>query len=116
VFVDGSGVGDVGNIVIRDRSKLSQDGVIIVVITLDKMKGCVVAGPDIVSRGFVYVRESGQLMVEAKQKVRQALANCETAKITEWAAIKGNVRDALSKFVYEKTHRSPMILPIIMEV
>lgn len=116
VFVDGSGVGDVGNIVIRDRSKLSQDGVIIVVITLDKTRGCVVAGPDMVSRGFVYVRESGQLMVEAKQKVRQALANCETNKITEWAAIKSNVRDALGKFVYERTHRSPMILPIIMEV
>jgi len=116
VFVDGSGVGDVGNIVIRDRSKLSQDGVIIVVITLDKVRGCVIAGPDIVSRGFVYVRESGQLMVEAKQKVKQALANCEAGKITEWAAIKGNVRDILGKFVYEKTHRSPMILPIIMEV
>jgi len=116
VFVDGSGVGDVGNIVIRDRSKLSQDGVIIVVITLDKLKGCVVAGPDIVSRGFVYVRESGQLMVEAKQKVRMALAHCETNHITEWAAIKSNVRDVLGKFVYERTHRSPMILPIIMEV
>jgi len=116
VFVDGSGVGDVGNIVIRDRSKLSQDGVIIVVITLDKARGCVIAGPDIVSRGFVYVREAGQLMIESKQKVRQVLANCETGKITEWAAIKGNIRDALGKFVYEKTHRSPMILPIIMEV
>ena len=116
VFVDGSGVGDVGNIVIRDRSKLSQEGVIIVVITMDKVRGCVVAGPDIVSRGFVYVRESGQLMVEAKQKVRQALANCEAGQVTEWAAIKGSVRDTLSKFVYERTHRSPMILPIIMEV
>lgn len=116
VFVDGSGVGDVGNIVIRDRSKLSQEGVIIVVITMDKVRGCVVAGPDIVSRGFVYVRESGQLMVEAKQKVRQALANCEANQITEWAAIKASVRDTLGKFVYEKTHRSPMILPIIMEV
>ncbi len=116
VFVDGSGVGDVGNIVIRDRSKLSQDGVIIVVITLDKVSGCVVAGPDMVSRGFVYVRESGQLMVEAKQKVKQALANCETNKITEWAAIKSSVRDVLGKYVYEKTHRTPMILPIIMEV
>lgn len=116
VFVDGSGVGDVGNIVIRDRSKLSQEGVIIVVITMDKVRGCVVAGPDIVSRGFVYVRESGQLMVEAKQKVRQALANCEANQVTEWAAIKASVRDTLGKFVYEKTHRSPMILPIIMEV
>lgn len=116
VFVDGLGVGDVGNIVMRDRSKLSQDGVLIVVITMDKESGCVVAGPDLVSRGFVYVRESGQLMVEAKQKVRQALANCEANKVIEWAAIKGSVRDALSKYVYEKTRRSPMILPIIMEV
>ena len=116
IFVDGLGVGDVGNIVIRDRSKLSQDGVLVVVVTIDKEKGCVVAGPDLVSRGFVYVRESGQLMVEAKQKVRQVLANCETSQITEWAMIKANVRDALSKLVYEKTGRSPMILPIIMEV
>lgn len=116
VFVDGSGVGDVGNIVIRDRSKLSQDGVIIVVVTMDKVRGCVVAGPDMVSRGFVYVRESGQLMVEAKQVVKQALANCEANQITEWAAIKSSIRDALGKFVYERTHRSPMILPIIMEV
>lgn len=116
VFVDGLGVGDVGNIVIRDRSKLSQDGVFIVVVTIDKTRGCVVAGPDLVSRGFVYVRESGQLMVEAKQKVRQVLDNCETSQITEWAMIKSSVRDALSKLVYEKTGRSPMILPIIMEV
>lgn len=116
VFVDGLGVGDVGNIVMRDRSKLSQDGVLIVVITIDKERGCVVAGPDLVSRGFVYVRESGQLMVEAKQKVRQVLANCEANKVVEWASIKGSVRDTLSKFVYEKTRRSPMILPIIMEI
>ena len=116
IFVDGLGVGDVGNIVIRDRSKLSQDGVLVVVVTIDKERGCVVAGPDLVSRGFVYVRESGHLMLEAKQKVRQVLANCETSQITEWAMIKANVRDALSKLVYEKTRRSPMILPIIMEV
>ena len=116
IFVDGLGVGDVGNIVIRDRSKLSQDGVLVVVVTIDKEKGCVVAGPDLVSRGFVYVRESGHLMLEARQKVRQVLANCETSQITEWAMIKSNVRDALSKLVYEKTGRSPMILPIIMEV
>ena len=116
VYVDGLGVGDVGNIVIRDRSKLSQDGVLVVVVTIDKERGCVVAGPDLVSRGFVYVRESGHLMLEAKQKVRQVLANCQANQITEWAMIKGNVRDALSKLVYEKTGRSPMILPIIMEV
>jgi len=116
VYVDGLGVGDVGNIVIRDRSKLSQDGVLIVVVTIDKEKGCVVAGPDLVSRGFVYVRESGQLMVEAKQKVRLALDHCEAGRITEWAVIKDNVRDALSKFIYEKTGRRPIILPIIMEI
>jgi len=116
VFVDGLGVGDVGNIVIRDRNKLSQDGVLVVVVTIDKERGCILAGPDLVSRGFVYVRESGQLMVEARQRVRQVLANCEAGKITEWAMIKSSVRDALSKLVYEKTGRSPMILPIIMEV
>jgi len=116
VYVDGLGVGDVGNIVIRDRSKLSQDGVLVVVVTIDKERGCVVAGPDLVSRGFVYVRESGHLMLEAKQRIRQVLAHCETNQITEWAMIKNNVRDALSKLVYERTGRSPMILPIIMEV
>ncbi len=116
VFVDGLGVGDVGNIVIRDRNKLSQDGVLVVVVTIDKERGCILAGPELVSRGFVYVRESGQLMVEARQRVRQVLANCEAGKITEWAMIKSSVRDALSKLVYEKTGRSPMILPIIMEV
>lgn len=116
IFVDGLGVGDVGNIVIRDRSKLSQDGVLVVVVALDKASGCVVAGPDIVSRGFVYVRESGQLMVEARQKVRQVLDNCQVNQVTEWMPMKNNLRDALSKLVYEKTGRSPMILPIIMEV
>jgi len=116
VFVDGLGVGDVGNIVIRDRSKLSQDGVLIVVVTMDKEKGCVVAGPDLVSRGFVYVRESGQLMVEAKQKVRLALTQCENGQITQWSMIKDSIRDSLSKFIYEKTGRRPIILPIIMEV
>ncbi|HEY3426121.1 MAG TPA: ribonuclease J [Negativicutes bacterium] len=116
VFVDGLGVGDIGNIVIRDRSQLSQDGVLVAVVTLDKERGCVVAGPDLVSRGFVYVRESGQLMIDAKQKVRQALANCEAGQITEWAAIKTSIRDVLGKFVYEKTGRRPVILPIIMEV
>lgn len=116
VFVDGLGVGDIGNIVLRDRQQLSQDGVLIVVVTMDKERGCVVAGPDLVSRGFVYVRESGPLMDEAKQRVRQALEKCETGKITQWAAIKASIRDSLGKFIYDKTHRRPMILPIIMEV
>ena len=116
VYVDGLGVGDIGNIVIRDRSQLSKDGVLIVVLTMDKERGCVVAGPDLVSRGFVYVRESGQLMDEAKKKVRQALAKCEEGQVTEWAAIKASIRDILGKFIYEKTRRRPMILPIIMEI
>jgi len=116
VFVDGLGVGDVGNIVLRDRQLLSQDGVLIVVVTLDKGSGGIVAGPDLVSRGFVYVRESGSLMGEAKQQVKQALDKCEAGQVTEWAAIKTSIRDALSKFIYEKTRRRPIILPIIMEV
>lgn len=116
VLVDGLGVGDVGNIVLRDRRQLSQEGILIVVITMDKQRGCVLAGPDIVSRGFVYVRESEQLMDEAKIKVRQTLEKCEVNNITEWATIKSSVRDTLGKYLYEKTRRRPMILPIIMEV
>jgi len=116
VLVDGLGVGDVGNIVLRDRRQLSQEGILIVVMTMDKQRGCVLAGPDIVSRGFVYVRESEQLMDEAKIKVRQTLEKCELNNITEWATIKSSVRDTLGKYLYEKTRRRPMILPIIMEV
>lgn len=116
VLVDGLGVGDVGNIVLRDRRQLSQEGILIVVMTMDKQRGCVLAGPDIVSRGFVYVRESEQLMDEAKLKVRQTLEKCEVNNITEWATIKSSVRDTLGKYLYEKTRRRPMILPIIMEV
>ena len=116
VLVDGLGVGDVGNIVLRDRKQLSQDGILVVVLTMDKQRGCLVAGPDIVSRGFVYVRESEQLMDEAKERVKQALDKCELNQITEWATIKSNVRDSLGKYLYEKTRRRPMILPIIMEI
>jgi len=116
VLVDGLGVGDVGNIVLRDRRQLSQEGILIVVMTMDKQSGCVLDGPDIVSRGFVYVRESEQLMDEAKDKVRQTLEKCELNNITEWATIKSSVRDTLGKYLYEKTRRRPMILPIIMEV
>lgn len=116
ILVDGLGVGDVGNIVLRDRRQLSQDGILIIVVTMNKEEGIVVAGPDIVSRGFVYVRESETLMDEAKDKVKQALEKCELNSITEWATIKTNVRDALGKYLYERTRRRPMILPIIMEV
>ena len=116
VLVDGLGIGDVGNIVLRDRKQLSQDGILIVVVTLDKHKKRVVSGPDIVSRGFVYVREAEDLMDEAKVKVSLALDKCHEKNITEWASIKANIRDALGKFLYDKTRRRPMILPIIMEV
>ena len=116
VMVDGLGVGDVGNIVLRDRRQLSQDGILIVVVTMNKQTHRVVAGPDIVSRGFVYVRESEALMDEATARVHQALDRCEDEKVKEWAAIKSNVRDALGRYLFEKTRRRPMILPIIMEV
>ncbi len=116
VLVDGLGVGDIGNIVLRDRKQLSQDGILIVVMTISKELGTVVAGPDIVTRGFVYVRESESLLDEAKEKVRQTMAKCGESRINEWALIKAQVRDVLGKLFYEKTRRRPMILPIIMEV
>ena len=116
VLVDGLGVGDVGNIVLRDRKHLSQDGLLIVVMTLEKESGIVVAGPDIISRGFVYVREAENLMDEAKAVVRRALDRCEDKHIVEWSQIKTIVKDDLREFVWQKTKRSPMILPIIMEV
>ncbi|WP_031514459.1 ribonuclease J [Desulfofalx alkaliphila] len=116
VLVDGLGVGDVGNIVLRDRKQLSQDGILIVVVTINRETGLVAAGPDIVSRGFVYVRESEELMEDAKERVKVALEKCCNRNITEWSSIKSQVRDVLGRFLYEKTRRRPMILPIIMEV
>lgn len=116
VFVDGLGVGDVGNIVLRDRKHLSQDGILTVVVTIEKESGTVIAGPDIISRGFVYVRESEDLMEEARILVKDALKQCEENKITEWPTIKSNIREVLRVYLYEKTKRRPMILPIIMEV
>jgi len=116
VLVDGLGVGDVGSIVLKDRKLLSQDGILIVVLTIDHATGEVVAGPDIVSRGFVYVRESEQLLEEAKTRVKSALEKCSEKGVSEWSSIKSQVRDALSKFLYEKTRRRPMVLPIIMEI
>ena len=116
IFVDGLGVGDVGNIVLRDRKHLSQDGILTVVVTLSKENKSIVAGPDIISRGFVYVRESEGLMDEARDIVRNTLLDCEEKKITDWATLKSNVRDELRSYLYEKTKRKPMILPIIMEI
>ena len=116
VLIDGLGVGDVGNIVLRDRKQLSQDGILIVVMTISRSSGAIVAGPDVVTRGFVYVRESESMLDDAKQKVRQTMARCRENRITEWAVLKSQIRDTLSKQLYEKTRRRPMILPIIQEV
>ena len=115
IMVDGLGVGDVGNIVLRDRRQLSQDGILIVVVTMNKNNGRVIAGPDIVSRGFVYVRESEELLSDVRSRVRRAIEACEDGNITEWSAIKTSVRDALARFIFDRTRRRPMILPIIME-
>lgn len=116
VLIDGLGVGDVGNIVLRDRKQLSQDGILIVVVTINKEANLLVAGPDIVSRGFVYVREAEMLMDEAKEVVKAVLEKCFEKRITDWSTIKSQIRDALGKNLYEKTGRRPMIMPIIMEI
>ena len=115
ILVDGLGVGDVGNIVLRDRQHLAEDGIMIVVMTLERHSNVVLAGPDIVSRGFVYVRESEDLMDHAREVVEQALDSCLERGITDWSKIKTSVKDALSDYVWKRTKRSPMILPIIME-
>ncbi len=116
ILVDGLGVGDVGNIVLRDRKLLSENGLIIVVLSTEKGTGKVLAGPEIVSRGFIYVRENIDLIEESKQVVRKALAKCEDTNVKEWNNIKMTIKDALSSFIYEKIKRNPMILPIIVEV
>lgn len=116
VLVDGLGVGDVGNIVLRDRKHLSQDGILTVVVTIEKDTGTVIAGPDIISRGFVYVRESEDLMEGAKEIVRKHLEESLGNQVTEWSVLKAGIRDDLREYLYEKTMRKPMILPIIMEI
>lgn len=116
VLVDGLGVGDVGSIVLRDRKHLGQDGLIIAVCTLDAEDGTVISGPDIVSRGFVYVRESEPLMDDARKRVLKILEDCAHENVHEWGIIKTKVKDDLSKLFYERTRRNPMILPVIMEV
>ena len=116
ILVDGLGVGDVGNIVLRDRRHLSQDGLIVVVISIEAETGKVVAGPDIISRGFVYVRESEDLMEKMRLVAKEAIEKCEAHKRNDWASIKNLIRDDLRNHIYEKTKRKPMILPIVMEV
>lgn len=116
VLVDGLGVGDVGSVVLRDRKHLAQDGLMIVVTTIERASGKIISGPDIVSRGFVYVRESEELIYGAKKAVKVVLQNCIENNIREWGIIKTKMREELSSFVYQRTKRSPMILPIIMEI
>ncbi len=116
VMVDGLGVGDVGNIVLRDRQHLSQDGLIIVVITMDSSTGEILAGPDVISRGFVYVKESENLMEDVKRVLRDEITKLEENDIRDWATIKSKLKDSLRDYIFVKTKRNPMILPIIMEV
>jgi len=116
ILVDGLGVGDVGNIVLRDRQHLAEDGILIVVLTLEKRTNQLLAGPDIVSRGFVYVRESESLMEEARQVLQEALEKCLTNRNADWSRIKLVIRDTMNEFIWKRTKRKPMILPIIMDV
>jgi ribonuclease J len=116
VLVDGYGVGDVGNIVLRDRRHLAQDGLIVVVATVDTDTHTLLSGPDIISRGFVYVRESEQLMEDVRNIAKDSLMKTIDAGVTEWTQMKQNIKDDLSKYLYSKTKRKPMILPVIMNV
>ena len=113
VFVDGLGVGDVGNIVIRDRKHLAEDGIIIVVAAIDSVSGEVVSGPDVVSRGFVFVKEAEELISDAKNTAYNAIMKTQDKS---WNTIKNRIRDDVSRLMYERTKRSPMILPILMEI
>ena len=116
VFVDGLGVGDVGSVVLRDRRHLSQDGLVVVVFTVDRASGEVLSGPDIVSRGFVYVKESEQLIGEARQKARSVLEKYRDYEYKDWMVIKAKIREQVSHVLYQRTKRSPMVLPIVMEI
>jgi len=116
VLIDGKGVGDVGNIVLRDRRLLSQDGVLLVVVTLNRKTKSIAAGPEVISRGFVYVRESEKLMDESTTLVRNIVEKNVENRTFDWSSIKQEIRDSLNQLLYTKTKRRPMILPIIMEV
>ncbi|MBR2916546.1 MAG: ribonuclease J, partial [Clostridia bacterium] len=116
ILVDGLGVGDVGNIVLRDRKHLAQDGLIVIVLTMDKASGTVMAGPDIISRGFVYVRESENLMEEMRYAAIDALDECMDKNISDWSTIKTVLKNAVGGYIFSKTKRKPMILPVIMDI
>jgi len=116
VFVDGLSVGDVGQIVLRDRRALSKDGILIAVLTIDKETGQPIAGPDIVTRGFVYVRDSEELLADAREHVLASFHSVNGHSSSDWSFIKDKIKHTLSEFLYQRTHRSPMILPVVMEV
>ena len=116
VLVDGSGVGDIGAVVLRDRKHLSEDGLVVVVATVDMSYGMIVSGPDIVSRGFVYVKESEDLMRQARSVATASLEKSLSKQNADWQSIKNDIRDDLAKFIYQNTKRKPMILPVIMDV
>ena len=115
VFVDGLGVGDIGQVVLRDRQVLAQDGILMAVLTVDKETGQPLAGPDIVSRGFVYMRDSEELLESARQRILESFVGLN-GHASDWAWVKDKIRHTLSEYLYEKTHRRPMILPVVMEV
>ena len=116
VFVDGSGVGDVGSVVLRDRKRLAEDGIIIIVASIDRESGDVVSGPDVVTRGFVYVRESEQVMEESRRLCESVLAECVQHHVYDFSTIRNRLRDEISRLTYARTKRSPMVLPILMGV
>ena len=116
IFVDGLGVGDVGNVVLRDRKHLAEDGIIVVALSVDSVTKEVLSGPELISRGFVYVKESEEMFDEAREIACDILEKCYVTGLHDWSAVKARVRDGLSRHLYEQTGRSPMILPIILEI
>lgn len=116
VLVDGAGIGDVGSVVLRDRKHLAQDGMLVVVLSLSSQDGGIISGPDIITRGFVYMKEASDLMEEMRTLVTETIEACNSNGITDWAALKNSIKTALSSYLYKTTRRSPMILPMIMEV
>ena len=116
VFVDGSGVGDVGSVVLRDRKHLAEDGMIVVCVNLSSEDGSIITGPDIITRGFIYVKESEDLMDELKEVAMEAIDRCQRKRVRDWSAIKSAIKNDLSGYLYKTTKRNPMILPVIMEI
>ena len=116
IMIDGLGIGDVGNIVLRDRQHLAQDGIVIIVTTISAENGKILAGPDIITRGFVYARESEELIKQTAEKIKEELKKYEMENVTEWSVLKNSIKEISSKYLYEQTKRNPIILPIIMEI